>query len=94
MHLTHNLGEPTMATTESYLECTEPATVAWERLGKAPVSAAWSAGLGLVYLVGRALYLRGYVADPAKREIGFGLSVLPLLVLLLGALWGAGSALL
>lgn len=58
------------------------------------VSPAWASGLGLVYLVGRALYLRGYVADPAKREIGFGLSVLPLLVLLLGALWGAGSALL
>lgn len=44
MHFMNNLGEPTMATTESYLECTEPATVAWERLRKAPVSAAWSAG--------------------------------------------------
>ena len=58
------------------------------------VSPNWAAGLGLVYLVGRILYLRGYVADPAKREIGFGLSVLPLFVLLLGALWGAGRSLL
>jgi hypothetical protein len=29
------------------------------------------------------------VKDPAKREIGFGLSVLPVGVLLIGALWGA-----
>lgn len=58
------------------------------------VSPTWAAGLGLVYVVGRIFYLRGYVADPAKREVGFGLSVLPLFVLLFGALWGAGSALL
>lgn len=55
------------------------------------VSPSWAAGLGLVYLVGRVLYLRGYVADPAKREIGFGLSVLPIVVLLVGALWGAAQ---
>jgi uncharacterized MAPEG superfamily protein len=58
------------------------------------VSPAWAAGLGLVYLVGRVLYLRGYVADPAKREIGFGLSVLPIIVLLVGGLWGAARQLL
>jgi glutathione S-transferase len=55
------------------------------------VSPSWAAGLGLVYLVGRVLYLRGYVADPAKREIGFGLSVLPIIVLIVGALWGAAQ---
>jgi len=44
--------------------------------------------LGAVYLVGRTLYLRGYVADPARREIGFALSALPVVVLLLGAAWG------
>ncbi len=58
------------------------------------VSPPWAAGLGLVYLVGRVLYLRGYVADPAKREIGFGLSVLPIIVLIVGALWGAAQRLL
>jgi uncharacterized membrane protein YecN with MAPEG domain len=58
------------------------------------LSPAWAAGLGLVYLVGRVLYLRGYVADPAKREIGFGLSVLPIIVLLVGGLWGAARQLL
>ena len=58
------------------------------------VDPTWAAVLGLVYVVGRILYLRGYVADPAKREIGFGLSVLPVIALLLGALWGAGRQLL
>jgi uncharacterized MAPEG superfamily protein len=58
------------------------------------VSPAWAAGLGLLYVVGRVLYLRGYVADPAKREIGFGLSVLPIIVLLVGGLWGAARRLL
>ena len=52
------------------------------------VSAGWAALLGAVYLVGRVLYLRGYVADPSKREIGFALSFLPILVLVVGALIG------
>ena len=58
------------------------------------VSPTWAAGLGLMYVVGRVLYLRSYVADPAKREIGFALSSLPVVILLLGALWGAGRSLL
>lgn len=58
------------------------------------VSPAWAAGLGLVYVAGRVAYLLGYVKDPAKREVGFGLSVLPIVVLLVGALWGAGKALM
>ena len=57
------------------------------------VDSRWAALLGLVYVVARILYLRGYVKDPAKREIGFGMSVLPILVLLVGALWGAARAL-
>ena len=52
------------------------------------VSAGWAALLGAVYLVGRVLYLRGYVADPSKREIGFALSFLPIIVLVIGALVG------
>jgi glutathione S-transferase len=58
------------------------------------VSASWAAALGLVYLVGRFLYLRSYVADPATRGAGFGLSVLPILALLVGGLLGAFSMLL
>jgi glutathione S-transferase len=35
------------------------------------------AGLGLVYLIGRLLYWRAYVSDPAKRALGFMLSMVP-----------------
>ena len=58
------------------------------------VDPTWAALLGLVFIVARMLYLRGYVTDPAKREVGFTLSILPVLVLLVGALWGAGRSLL
>ena len=47
------------------------------------------AGLGLVFILGRGLYARGYYRDPAERGIGFGLSVLSNLVLALGGLIGA-----
>jgi uncharacterized MAPEG superfamily protein len=42
----------------------------------------WIALIGALYLIGRILYLRGYVADPAKRSIGFGMSALPVMILL------------
>ena len=58
------------------------------------VNPTWVAWLGLVFVVGRVVYLAGYVADPAKREIGFAMSSLPVVILLLGALWGAGKAML
>jgi uncharacterized MAPEG superfamily protein len=54
----------------------------------------WAAGLGAIFLVGRIVYFRSYVADPAKREIGFGMSMLPVLVLLIGALIGAGRTMI
>src|SRR5512141_772983 len=58
------------------------------------VSPVWAAVLGLVYFAGRLLYLRSYVADPASRGAGFGLSMLPVLAMVIGAMIGAGSALL
>ncbi len=58
------------------------------------VSPQWGAGLGAVYLVGRIVYFRSYVADPARRSMGFGMSMLPMLVLLIGALLGVGRTLL
>jgi hypothetical protein len=45
--------------------------------------------VGVVYLVGRMLYQRAYVADPAKRGLGFGLSFLPTTLLALAGLVGA-----
>jgi uncharacterized membrane protein YecN with MAPEG domain len=42
--------------------------------------------LGLVWIVGRLLYWRGYIADPARRELGFLVQTLACGVLLFGAL--------
>ena len=52
------------------------------------------AALGAVYLVGRVMYVRSYVRDPAARGAGFGLSMLPTLVLLVGAAIGAARELI
>jgi uncharacterized MAPEG superfamily protein len=49
-----------------------------------------AAGLGVVFIVGRALYFRGYVADAAKRGTGFLIGALAQVALLLGSLVGAG----
>ncbi len=53
------------------------------------VSPLWAAGLGVLFVIGRALYLTGYVEEPRKRFAGFGLSFLPNVILALGALVGA-----
>jgi len=53
------------------------------------ISEPWGAGIGAVYLIGRILFLKGYVADPKKRGLGFGLSFIPTMILLLGGLGGA-----
>lgn len=48
-----------------------------------------AAGIGLVFIVGRYVYMRGYVADPSKRGLGFGIGFIAEATLLLGALGGA-----
>jgi uncharacterized membrane protein YecN with MAPEG domain len=57
------------------------------------VSAVGAAAIGAVFIVGRALYARGYVRDPARRGPGFGLTLLANIALLLGATLGALHAL-
>jgi glutathione S-transferase len=52
-----------------------------------------AAGLGVVFLIGRALYFQGYVKAPQARHVGFILSVVPNLALLIGAIIGAIVAL-
>ena len=47
------------------------------------------AALGVVYLVGRTLYRQAYVANPAKRGLGFFLTFLPTTLLVLAGLVGA-----
>lgn len=56
------------------------------------ISTTWAAILGLVFVIGRTLYFRAYINDPPKRAAGFGLSMLPLFILLLGGLGGAAFA--
>jgi glutathione S-transferase len=52
------------------------------------VSPIWGAALGAVFIVGRGIYAQTYVSDPKKRSLGFALSMLPTLALLLGvAIW-------
>lgn len=46
------------------------------------------AGIGLVFIVGRTLYWRAYAADPAKRGLGFMLSLFPAAILAILALVG------
>ena len=58
------------------------------------VDAHWAAALGAVYLVGRTLYFAAYVREPSRREVGFALSLVPIVVLLVGALIGAALPLL
>lgn len=45
--------------------------------------------LGLLFIVGRFLYARGYIAAAEKRETGFVLSFGANVILVLGALLGA-----
>ncbi len=47
---------------------------------------ALAAALGLVWIVGRILYLTGYSQAANKRELGFGIQSVAALLLWLGAL--------
>lgn len=52
-----------------------------------PVS--YVAAAGTVYIIGRVLYARAYVQNPAKRGLGFAVSILPVGGLILAALGAA-----
>ena len=47
-----------------------------------------------IYIIGRHLYYVGYVEDPSKRSMGFLVSFLPIGILLLAGVAGAGWAML
>jgi len=49
----------------------------------------WAALLGVLYLIGRQLYCRAYLAEPATRQLGFTLSMLPIVTLLLIGIVGS-----
>ena len=56
------------------------------------VSPPGAALLGLVFLVGRALYWRGYVEDPPRRGPGFLIGLVATVLLLTGGILGALAA--
>ena len=53
-----------------------------------------AAGLGVIWIVGRIIYMVSYVKDPSTRTVGFITQALTTLVLLVGAIWGAVSSLI
>jgi glutathione S-transferase len=47
-----------------------------------------AAALGVVWIVGRYVYMEGYIDAAEKRSAGFGIQALATLILMLGALVG------
>lgn len=62
------------------------ATLYFRHLGWLP------AALGLVWIIGRYLYMTGYVVDPKNRSTGFLISAIALLGLLILDVWGIVEA--
>jgi glutathione S-transferase len=58
------------------------------------VNAYVAAALGALFIIGRVVYFRGYTRAAEARHLGFGLSMIPNLILLIGAIFGALRALL
>lgn len=52
-----------------------------------------AAALGVIFIVGRQLYLRAYVKDPKSRELGYILTILPSAILAIGGIIGAAMRL-
>ena len=48
------------------------------------VSDVWAAALGVLWIVGRALYMRGYATAAEKRGPGFGVQATACAILLIG----------
>ena len=58
------------------------------------LSFGWAAGLGVVFIVARAIYAVLYLRAPEKRGPGAGLTGIVNIALVLGGLWGLGKHLL
>ena len=53
-----------------------------------------AAGLGLVWVIGRIMYMLSYAKDPKTRSAGFGIQALATVALLFGAVGAVVWALL
>jgi glutathione S-transferase len=52
------------------------------------VHALAAAGIGLFFLMGRAIYYKSYINDPSTRTVGMALGVFSYAILTIGALIG------
>lgn len=52
----------------------------------------WTAAVGAIWIVGRLVYARAYMADPKGRAPGVIVTLLPTAVLAGAALWGVVKA--
>ena len=48
------------------------------------ISPLWAAALGMLFVIGRAIYATSYVRDPKSRSLGFGLSAFPTFAMMIG----------
>ncbi len=53
----------------------------------------WAAGIGSVFVIGRVIYMIGYVQEPGRRAVGFLIGFLANVVLVIGVLVQAVRAL-
>ncbi|MDA1326683.1 MAG: MAPEG family protein [Proteobacteria bacterium] len=58
------------------------------------VSAAWAAGIGAVWIIGRIVFALAYYRDPTKRAPGMFITFAAQIVLFIGALIGVGGMLI
>jgi uncharacterized membrane protein YecN with MAPEG domain len=53
------------------------------------ISEIYAAGLGGLYLVGRAIYASSYVKEPKTRAVGMITTMIPNFIMIIGAIVGA-----
>jgi uncharacterized membrane protein YecN with MAPEG domain len=59
------------------------------------ISPLWAAALGVVFVIGRAIYATSYVRDPKSRSLGFGLTAFPTFAMMIGiVIWAVRAILL
>ena len=59
------------------------------------ISPLWAAALGVVFILGRAIYAASYVRNPKSRSLGFGLTAFPTLAMMIGiVVWAVRAILL
>jgi glutathione S-transferase len=46
------------------------------------VSPLWAAGFGVIFIIGRAIYFVTYVREPKSRALGFALTAVPTLIMM------------